>query len=257
MLNKNKTPVYISLTSIFDNQNILLQTLQSIIIQKTFINNIFLYLSEDSYILDKGFKNKQITNLNLLHFLENNKDIIHIKWVENIGSYRKLLPLLKEKWNEDCFIITIDDDTFYNQNLIKNLLDDYEKYKCVINYRGFTPKFSSFNEFHYYRRDNLKKLNMYNFPTGKGSILYKPYFFHKTQNLIFDKNKYLKYCKVKDDVWFYFIRILNNINCFIDNKKYMKKDISSKGLYIHFNKKKNNSNTIAIRNTAKILNIKM
>ena len=92
-MTENKIPVYISLTSIFKNQDILLKTLQSIMKQTRLPDKIFLYLSEESYILDTGFKDKKITNSNLLKFINNNS-IIYIKWVKNTGSYRKLLPLL-------------------------------------------------------------------------------------------------------------------------------------------------------------------
>ena len=44
-------PVYISITSIFQNQDILLQTLQSIMNQTRKPDKIFLYLSEESYII--------------------------------------------------------------------------------------------------------------------------------------------------------------------------------------------------------------
>ena len=138
-----KLPIYISLTSIFKNQDILLKTLQSIIKQTRQPDKIFLYLSEESYILDTGFKDKKITNSNLLKFINDNS-VIDIKWVKNTGPYRKLLPLLKDKWEEDCIIITIDDDTVYDKNLVRNLLYDYNQHKCVIGYRGFTPLFDKF-----------------------------------------------------------------------------------------------------------------
>ena len=63
------------------------------------------------YLLDKGFKDKYINN-ELKQFIDNNP-IFQIKWCENIGPYRKLFYLLKEKWNEDCLILTIDDDIFF------------------------------------------------------------------------------------------------------------------------------------------------
>ena len=31
-------------------------------------------------------------------------------------------------------------------------------------------------------------------------------------------------CKTQDDVWFYFIRIKNNIECYLDTKNYKRKD---------------------------------
>jgi hypothetical protein len=239
------TPVYISLTSIFKNQDILLQTLQSITNQTKSPNKIFLFLSEESYLLDSGFKNKIIENRNLSNFIQNNQ-LIEVKWVKNIGSYRKLLPLLKEKWNEDCIIITIDDDTVYDSNLIKNFVDDYNIYKCVIGYRGFTPFFDKIDNFNYCVRARSRYISSHNFLTGKGGALYKPEFFHKTDNLIFDEDIYLKTCDKHDDIWFYILRIINRVNCYIGNKIWMKRDLPNNGLYVNFNSK-NNSNTIAFQ----------
>jgi hypothetical protein len=240
--NENSIPIYISLTSIFKNQNILLKTLQSIIAQTKIPDKIFLYLSEAPYILDTGFINRKISDNNLLNFLEINKKIIQVSWVENEGSYRKLLPLLKEKWNENCIIITIDDDTIYHNKLIENLVEDYNKQKCVISYRGYMLKMNKLEEFDYLKRINCDKKYIFNFPTGKGGILYKPEFFHKTSDLIFNKNIYLKYCSKQDDIWFYILRIKNNISCYLDNKPFQISDLINSGLFVNFNSK-NNINT--------------
>lgn len=249
---KNTTiPLYISMTSIFKNQDILLQTLQSIIKQTKNPDKIFLYLSEEPYLLDSGFKDKKITNSNLLKFIDNNP-IIDIKWVKNIGPYRKLLPLLKDKWDEDCIIITIDDDTVYDPQLIENLTNDYYKHACVIGYRGFTPSFDKIENFDYHERDKLQNLSLYNFLTGKGGILYKPEFFHKTKNLIFDDKIFLDTCQTCDDIWFYLLRIVNNIKCYTSNRKWMTQDTSRDGLFHTFNNK--NNNTTSFKNTYKKLN---
>jgi hypothetical protein len=251
-MNNIKQPVYISLTSIFQNQFFLLQTLQSIIKQSIQPDKIFLYLSEEPYILDDGFKDQKITNIHLLEFINNNS-IIHIKWGKNIGSYRKLLPLLKDKWEKDCIIITIDDDTIYDENLIKNLVADYNKHKCVVGYRGFTPVFDKFENFDYDKRGQIQNLSVYNFLTGKGGILYKPEFFHQTKQLIFNHEIYLNTCSKQDDIWFYILRILNNIECYIGHEKWQISDLTNgKGLFSHFNSK-NNNNTIAFKNTINLL----
>jgi len=248
---------YVSLTSIFDNQSVLLKTLISIKNQTEIPTKCYIYLSEENYLLDKGFKNKIITNDNLKKYIETNS-IFEIKWVRNIGSYRKLLPLLKEKWNEDCIIITLDDDTEYDSNLIYNLKKDYYNYNCVINYRGFTLKKQD-NLFNYENRDNLINNYLYNFFTGKGGVLYHPSFFHKTDDLIFNEELFSNLCNTTDDIWFNFIRICNNINCFIDNKKYMISDNTTKyGLYVNFNSKnklnsKLNLNTFNMNETIKYL----
>ena len=240
--NKNSIPIYISLTSIFKKQSILFKTLQSIITQTKKPDKIFLYLSETPYILDTGFMNKKISDNNLLKFLEINKKLIQVSWVENEGSYRKLLPLLKEKWNENCIIITIDDDTIYHNKLIENLVEDYNKQKCVISYKGHMLKMNNLEEFDYLKRNKCAKKFIFNFPTGKGGILYKPDFFHKTGDLIFNKNIYMKYCSKQDDIWFYLLRIKNNISCYMDNKPFQITNLMNSGLFENFNSK-NNMNT--------------
>lgn len=249
--NSNDIPIYISITSIYKNQDLLLITLHSIINQSKQPDKIFLYLSEEPYLLDDGFINCKITNSKLLNFINENP-IIEVKWVKNIGSYRKLLPLLKDKWNENCIIITIDDDTVYYKYLIENLIKNYYEQRCVIGCRGFTPLFNTFENFDYFKHDKLQKLSLYNFLTGKGSILYKPEFFHKTKNLIFNDKIYLNSCSHQDDVWFYILRILNNINCCIIDSKYMVMDLPNNGLFVTVNRY-NNNNTISFKKTFKIL----
>jgi hypothetical protein len=251
-------PIYVSLTSIFKNQKQLLETLISITKQTCLPNKIFLYLSEEPYILDTGFINKQITNLELVNFLNQNKNLIKTTWVKNEGPYRKLLPLLRQKWNEDCIIITIDDDTFYDNKLIENMVKDYNNHKCVISYFGFTPVFiqktGRIEDFNSKARGPLIKKHIYNFPFGKGGILYKPQFFHKTKNLFFNKNFYMKICDKQDDLWLYILRVKNNVECFLDNKRYMVKDNSNNGLYNVFNEK-NNNNTVVFKKIIEELKI--
>jgi hypothetical protein len=229
-------PVYISLTSIFQNQDILLQTLQYLRNQTIIPDKIFLYLSTAPYLLDDGFKEKKITNSKLYNLI-NNDPIYEVIWVRNTGPYRKLLPILKSKWHEDCIIITVDDDTMYDVNLIEMLLKDYTQHRCVIGYRGVLS--SNIIDFKPINKRNNEKKGLYNFLTGKGGILYKPDFFHKTNGLIFDQEIYLNSCKTADDIWFYLVRILNKIDCYVDEKKWLHKDLTKKGLFDHFNRKDN------------------
>jgi hypothetical protein len=104
----------------------------------------------------------------------------------------------------------------------------------MINYRGFTFKFDKLTDITYENR-TYRKLDLYNFATGKGGVLYHPSFFHKTEDLIFNEELYNKYCDKTDDIWFNFIRICNKIKCYIGNKIWLAKDISSNGLYVKYN----------------------
>ena len=226
----------------------MVQTLDSLLKQTLKPDKILLYLSSEAYLADIGFKDCNITDPGLLGILDKGIDVI---FTENIGPYRKLLPTLKDKWEEDCVIITVDDDTVYHPRLIENLVNDYHTYDCVINYRGFTPDIDKIEELNYDRRGNIVNRHLFNFPTGKGGILYHPKFFYGTDNLIFDKSLFTICCPTADDVWFMLIRVLNKVECYIDNKPYMIKDNTQydTGLCMTFNNNKNNhhiANTLCI-----------
>ena len=162
----------------------------------------------------------------------NSNNLFKIRWCKNTGPYRKLLPLLKEKFNEDCLIITLDDDIEYHPNLIKNLVDDYDRHKCSVNYRGFTMKLDKkTNSIIYWNDYELIKNNLYNFSTNGAGTVFHPSFFHKTKDLIFNEKIYKSICPTSDDIWYNFCRIANNVDCFIDTKQFAL-NLFHKGRYI-------------------------
>lgn len=229
-------PIYISLTSIYRRQHLLYQCLVGVLKQTLQPTFIYLYLSEYPSFFDDGFNNQKITNEKLKKLIDENERI-EIIWGEDIGPHGKLLPLLKKKWEEDCLIITLDDDTIYDFNLIKNLVEDYKKYNCVISYRGFKPGITDITELKYGDNKGKEKKNMFNFPTGKGGILYHPTFFHKTGDLIFNEDVFKNICKTADDVWFLLVRIANKVECYLGTKKWLLKDNHDPtGLYTINNK---------------------
>tara|TARA_B110001452_G_C15241431_1_gene429872 strand:- start:9781 stop:10554 length:774 start_codon:yes stop_codon:yes gene_type:complete len=229
--------IYVSLTSIYQKQNLLLNTLVSIKNQILLPTKCYIYLSTEPYLLDQGFKNK-ILNNDLQEFIDKN-DIFEVRWCENIGPYRKLLPLLKEKWNEDCLILTMDDDIFYHSNLINQLVSDYNKYKCCIAYRGHTPNLNNINfETLKYEKGNSPILkHLYNFANSGVGTVNHPSFYHKTGDLIFNLEYIKNYCETSDDIWYYLCRIVNNIETVL-NLKYNN--------YINFNMESHNSTALCI-----------
>ena len=129
---------------------------------------------------------------------------------------------------------------FYNKKLIENLITDYKIQNCVISYRGFTPMCDSLDKFHYDNRDKLINLSLKNFSTNGAGTLWKPQFFHKTTNLIFNDDIFLNCCHTQDDIWFYLIRILNNIPCYLGKKEWgiFKTCHPSQTLFYRFNKRR-------------------
>lgn len=214
--------VYGSMTTIYSRQDYLLNTLISLKNQTYKVDKYYIWLSEEPHLKDKGFTNRIINN-DILTFINNNNDQFEIRWTPNIGPYRKLLPLLKEKWNEDCLILTFDDDIIYNKNLIENIIQDYNKHKCCIAYRGFTPRINDlrFINFNYISDStNIIPKSLINFANSGVGTLTHPTFFHKTGNLIFDMNMITKLANTTDDIWYYFCRIANNIETFLEYKPY-------------------------------------
>ncbi len=53
---------YISLTSIQQKQKELKKTLQTVLNQTLKVDKCYIYLSEEPYLLDKGFKNKKLND---------------------------------------------------------------------------------------------------------------------------------------------------------------------------------------------------
>lgn len=244
--------LYISLTSIKGNQDALVHTLKSIQNQSQQPDKCFIYLSEEPFILDKGFKDKKL-NEDLKQIIDTNP-LFEVRWVKNTGSYRKLLPLLEEKFEENCAIITVDDDTAYKPDMIEKFVDNYKEYNCVIGGRAFTLNIDNIDNVSYKDRAKLDRINFYNFHTGKGGVLYHPKFFKKSKAHLFDEKLYQECCPHGDDIWFNFHRIANGVKCLVAEPTYTKEGSHTTplALFRNFNKK-NDNNTIHMKKTVKKL----
>lgn len=251
-------PVYVSLTSIKQNENILLKTLESIIKQTLVPTKIFIYLSTEPYLLDNGFSDKIICHeLNI--FLEK-YDFIKLRWTPNIGPYRKLIPLIYEKWDEDCLIVTLDDDTVYTPNLLADMINHWYRTNCVVGSRiiPLTPPNKILEGLLYSKRlSSTSAQSLYNFHTGKGGVVYHPRYFSRVGRHFFcDSGIFNKYCSTNDDIWFNLIRIACGIECAYCDTPYMSFDNTKHGaqLFSRFNEK---GNDIMITATAKFLESNM
>jgi hypothetical protein len=243
--------IYISLTSIFQKQHTLTYTLLSLVSQTRLPKKIFLFLSEEPYLIDSGFRDKKITHPPLIKVLNDNP-IIEVRFVENTGPYRKLLPILQEKWDEEgAIFITVDDDCIYNNTLCETLVNSYSEHKVCVGPRGFTPKMESFDSFDYNTRMSVcTDISTYNFLTGLGGILYARHMFEGVEHILFNKDIYTTYCPTADDVWFYLLRVHNNQSCQIIHYKYYQRDLSVRKYALSANINcRNNTNTRLLRNT--------
>lgn len=109
-------------------------------------DKIILNLSTDE------FPNKEKDLPENLLLIKKHFDEFEINWVkENTRAFKRLLPTLEKYFNEDCWILTVDDDYFYKKDYIEFMVNTAEKYypycitpskTCVHGYSMiFSPEF--------------------------------------------------------------------------------------------------------------------
>ena len=241
--------ITVSLTTIAGNELILSRAIQSIYSQTLPPDEIFVYYSANSYIVDKGFADSPPSvppppdHINLF-----------IQEVPNTGPYRKLIPLLWEKKdNANTIIVTVDDDTVYHPDLLQTMYSEYLKRKCAIASRAFTLCSGTEVEnvdYHFSRERVTLATAVRNFHTGKGGVLYTPEMLGEH---VFDKS-YGKLCPTNDDMWFNVVRMVNNVACYVLPRLMFTDDLSevNTALYHNFNK---DSNTRYLQDTMKYFNM--
>jgi len=207
-----------------------------------------LHLSKHPYLLDQGCPT--LTD-ELQKLKRDSRARFSVVYVENTGSYRKLLPVLNEvydyKSDEFCrtLIVTADDDTAYPPYFLNRLYDHYLKYRCVIGYRGRTMRFDGaklvpYNKWQKTIQENPSLLNV---PTGKDGILYSPLHFNpKILNIALAQ----QHAPKADDLWVKVHTLLSGTPSFIINRELSQAFSSVTGkepevsLYRSFNNKGGN-----------------
>lgn len=135
---------------------------------------------------------------------------VEVRFVEDIGPYTKFLPTLKEFPND--VIITVDDDIYYDSNMVEELLSAYEHSdkKSIICRNGMRlhkkdGKFITYSEqSHISACDDVPGV-----PFGVSGVLYPPHIF---DDEIFNSNVYKKICPFTDDLWFGVMALRGHIN---------------------------------------------
>ena len=255
--------VIICLSSIPGREELLINTLKSLINQNhKYYYKINLYLCKNDffYFNHNGNEEKRKTGFknfprNLEEFLINNNNFINIKWVDNIGPYTKYYYCLKENWNKNIGILIADDDRIYPENMVEQMVNLYNEYNCIITNRCFKMKFDNLEDIDkikYFERDrdfNYGDLSLKTFFCGTGGVLINPYLFDN--KLIIDKEKFLKFSPLADDIWLNFCTLMEGIIRFnngVDNQEYGKPQIHDIQQLYRLNGKKNDHQIVNVTN---------
>lgn len=166
-------------------------TIESIMNQTQLANEIILWL-------DYSFKDKVLPT----SLIRQQARGLKIRFCEDIRSYKKLIPAMKEFPND--VIITVDDDLLYEYDLLEHLISAYQKdHRYIYAHRQHKILMRDSYEFMPYRDwkqcQCILTPDVMAFPTGGGGTLYPP---HSFDNDVFDESTFMEICPTADDVWF-------------------------------------------------------
>jgi len=135
---------------------------------------------------------------------------VDIRFCNDLKSYKKIIPTLE--MHPEAFIITADDDLYYNKVWIQSLVQDYESDNCVVAHRVHRLSFDNsgnlkpYKDWRWQYRADLLPSEL-NFPTSGAGTLYPPGIFHQDVN---KRELFQKLSPKADDVWLYFMVKLND-----------------------------------------------
>ncbi len=199
MEDKRKKQLIVSLTTFPARINKVHLTINTLLRQKTKPDRVVLWLAES-----------QFPDKNLPDSLTRLFDLgLEVKYCEDIRSYKKLVPSLRE-FPEDI-IVTADDDMYYAEDWLEGLYNAYLEHPDNIYTRRGCRTVIQDNKICVIppRKYNFK----YNFPTdcnnllmGGSGTLYPPHSLHRD---IFDIDKIKSLIPTHDDIYFWVMALLN------------------------------------------------
>lgn len=136
---------------------------------------------------------------------------LEVNLCEDVGPHTKLLPAL-QKYPDDV-IITVDDDVYYDKELIEDLLRGYEESnkRAVLTRGAMVMRFENHKMLPYSAWVTAiggEPQDVYYSPLGVAGVLYPPQVF---TNEVFNKDVYRTLCPKADDIWFSIQEYINQI----------------------------------------------
>lgn len=183
--------IVVSLTSYGRRIHEVALTIESLMQQTMKANRIVLWLSEDleNHPLPQALVTQQRRGL-------------EVKFCRDIRSFTKLIPQLKD--SPEDVIITVDDDTLYDYDVLEHLITAYIQqpnmihccrvHRMLFDNRGALLPYNSWEW-----NCSVEGADRMYFLTGIGGVLYPP---HSLDNEVFNESVFLDICPEADDVWF-------------------------------------------------------
>lgn len=186
--------IIVSLTSFPARIDIVWMVIDSMFHQKKMPSRICLYLSKEEFPRHKYSLPARLLKYEMhgleIYFVENNMRS-HKKYLYALRSFKK------------SRVITIDDDIYYNDNTISNLLDLNKQYPDTIcSNTVHVMKFDNDGNFLPYnswtKRASRQEPSLLNIAVGYNGVLYPPIDYGEE---MFDSDKIMSISPKADDLW--------------------------------------------------------
>ncbi|MCL2144785.1 MAG: glycosyltransferase [Endomicrobia bacterium] len=175
---------------------------KSLLSQTKKADKVILWLAQEQFPNKEADLPEELTDLT--------QKGLTISWCEDIKSYKKLIPSLKEY--PDSIIVTADDDNIYSKSWLEKLYLAYLKNPQMVHCRRahlITFEKGRISPYQKWRQcvSNVRP-SFLNFFTGVGGVLYPPNVFYKD---IANKELFMNLCPYGDDIWFWAMCAFNNV----------------------------------------------
>lgn len=203
----------VNLTTTFQRLSLCRIAITSLLLQSKLPDQINLWVSKEPYLRDKGIGSSDVIEQFIYSLPESTRQRLIIRWAENTGPYRKLIPMLRVAAPEDI-IVTADDDIFYGENWLKKLVEAYEATPNMLvaaRVRKIKANVFGVNQSYLYWKIITKPATVsddFVVTFGGGVVLNRHMFCEKDIH----NEEYLQLAPTADDLWFSKLVRRNNLN---------------------------------------------
>ena len=201
--NKRNPRIIVSLTSFPKRMDDIVFCLYSLLNQTLKPDEVVLWLTVEEFPNGESDVPAKVLDLT--------KNGLTIKWCNNLRSYTKLVPSLKEY--PDDFIVTADDDLYYPKDWLDEIWQYHLKYPdCIISQRSRRLVFNEDGSPKPYGAwkliDGVMDESYLNLQTGVGGVLYFPNSLSKE---VLKEDVFKEIAPSTDDLWFWAMAVLNGV----------------------------------------------
>ena len=204
----HKTPVTISLTSIYPRLHLTHLTLETLLRQTVRPTRLVLWIPTDGRGAPPvGYEAALTPKLQRLRHRG-----LDVRWTRDFGPHSKLLPSAFHY--PDSIVVTADDDVFYPADWLERLLDGHRKHPDhIVCYRGLKmlrteDGLAPYNDWpEYTSTEPGPEL----FPLGRDGVLYPPGCFTEE---VFNESVFRETTPLNDDTWFKAMSLQAGTSCY-------------------------------------------